>query len=98
MRRIVALAALALAGCAGLQRSIADPTKRDVGSECASSAECPATTNCVRGRCEYNGQLVSPSGTQAKTSPQKPCEQDGDCALDQLCIARFCEARDLAHQ
>jgi hypothetical protein len=88
-----------LSGCAaGLQRNLADPSRRDLGSECNSQAECPATTTCVRGRCEYNGQVVSPQQPAAKSSRQKSCERDTDCDSDQLCIARICESRDLVHQ
>jgi len=96
-RGAVLCAALALLGCAGLQRNLADPTKRDPGTECASTGECPATTTCVRGRCEYDGKIVSPQQPAAKGA-NAPCSQDTDCSSDQLCIAKFCEPKDMAHQ
>jgi hypothetical protein len=96
-RRILIGALAALAGCAGLQPSIADPTKRDQGTECASSAECPSTTTCRRGRCEYDGKIVSPQQPPDKTL-HASCERDQDCNSGELCIAKFCEPKDLTHQ
>jgi len=96
-RRDLLLAVLALVGCAGLQHNLADPTKRDLGSECASSAECPATTSCQHGRCEYDGKIVPPKNA-APSGPRHACAGDADCNADQICITGFCEARELTHQ
>ena len=96
-RWILAGAGAAVLGCAGLQRNLADPSKRDPGTECASSAECQATTTCVRGRCEYDGKIVSPNQPPPR-GVNAPCTRDTDCNSDQLCIAGFCEPKDLAHQ
>jgi hypothetical protein len=105
MRHGLVIAVVLISGCAaGLQRNVADPitypsldSRRDLGSECKSSGECPATTTCVRGRCASNGPLVSPQPA-AKSSRQRPCERDTDCDSGQLCIVRICESRDLVHQ
>src|SRR5450432_3769894 len=96
MRRTVLGALVALVGCAGVQSNLADPSKRDVGTDCASTAECPATTVCTRGRCEYDGKIVAPAQSTSKGA-HAPCTSDADCNGAYLCIAKFCEPRDLAH-
>jgi hypothetical protein len=97
MRRIHACALFALMGCAGLHSDLADTSKRDVGTECASTAECPATTTCVRGRCEYDGKVVSPQPPSPKPAGAT-CVTDADCNSGELCVARACEPKDLFHQ
>lgn len=96
-RGLLVCAAVVLVDCAGVQRNLADNSKRDPGTECASSAECAATTTCVRGRCEYDGKIASPAPPQAR-GVNAPCARDADCNSDQLCLAKFCEPKDLAHQ
>jgi hypothetical protein len=97
MRPLAFTAVAVLLGCSGLQRNMADPTKRDLGTDCASNEQCPATTTCVRGRCEYDGKLVTPA-QPAANGTSASCTRDEDCPIDQLCIAKFCEPKNLVHQ